>query len=136
MDVRAIKERVRCPLRFFGVGAFMTAVNAGVLVLLVAGFGMIPVAANLFRVVLTTQLHFCLHRKFTWKGEHVATLWQQWYRFHLLKVCSVFMSQTGFILLNLLVGLPYMIAYLISITFVGTLNLALSNKLIFTLVKK
>ncbi|MGD8373428.1 MAG: GtrA family protein [Candidatus Woesebacteria bacterium] len=119
-----------------GVGVFMTAVNAGVLVLLVDGFGMLPVAANLSRVAFTTQLHFLLHRKFTWKGNHVTTLWQQWYRYHLLKVLSVLMGQLGFMLFYLLAGLPCVLAFLASITLVGVLNLLLFDKLVFMLAKK
>ncbi|HEV7930314.1 MAG TPA: GtrA family protein, partial [Nitrosospira sp.] len=64
-----------------GVGSVMTLVNVVVLWSLVGGIGIIPALANLLRTVATTQLHFYLHRRFTWRGVHATSLWQQWYRY-------------------------------------------------------
>ncbi len=103
--VRQLRKMHR-PFKFAGVGTFMTLLNGLILWALVSGLGMFPVLANLARTPCTTQLHFYLHRRFTWKGNHATTLWQQWYRFHVLKVGSMALSQLCFLVLTVWMSTP------------------------------
>ncbi len=123
-------ERTRRRLKFVGVGFFITGINIVVLWVLVSGLGMFPILANLTRVGFTTQLHFYLHRRFTWKGAHTTSLWQQWYRFQLLKSGSTVLNQAAFAVL-IMMGMPYMVAYLVSVAGLGVINLSVTGKLVF-----
>ncbi len=131
MTWRALKGRMKHSLKFMGVGIFMTVVNGVVLWVLVSGAGLFPVLANVIRMPCTTQLHFYIHKKFTWKGEHTTTLWQQWYRFHALIAGSTIMNQLGFVVLTVWMSMPYMLAYLVSLIVPGTINLLVAEKLVF-----
>lgn len=132
MTGQELMQRAKRPLSFMGVGSFMTVVNTVVLFGLVSGIGVLPVLANLLRSAATTQLHFYLHKRFTWKGDHATSLWQQWYRYHLMKVGNTVLGQLAFVALTVWLSSPYIPAYLVCNFGLGALNLLMADKMIFT----
>lgn len=130
MQWSVLPEWARRPLKFTAVGMCMTGINTVVLVMLVGGFGLVPVLAYAVRIVTTTQFHFYLHRKI-WKGSESTTLWQQWYRFHLAKLGHSGLSYFGFMLLTVWASMHYLWAYWTCTAVLGLVNFFVAKNWIF-----
>ena len=119
--------------RYMMVGTVMSGLNVGLLVLLV-DLLIIPAAiANVSRTVVTTQIHFCIHRWYTWRGldERAAwPFWQQWRRFHVLRAGSIAVQQSAFFLL-VSIGVHHLIAYFSLIIAIGLVNLKYAEKFVW-----
>lgn len=119
-------------LKYGTTGAVMTGINAAVLAVLVGAIGLLPAVANVTRFALTTQIHFCMHRFFTWRGDHAKTPWQQWYRFQLFKVVDSALGQLAFIGLTTWTDLHYLVVYLACAAGLGPGGLLLLGRRVFT----
>ena len=119
--------------RYAVVGTTMSCLNIGVLMLLVDVLAIQPVISNVSRTIATTQIHFCAHRWYTWRriDERAALpFWQQWRRFHVLRVVSTAIQQSAFFVL-VTVGVHHVIAYFLCITAMTVVNFTQSEKFIF-----
>lgn len=135
--VRWAVERMRglsvAKRRYAIVGTGMSCLNIGMLMLLVDVLAIAPVVANISRTIGTTQIHFCAHRWYTWRklDERASRpFWQQWRRFHVLRIGSTAIQQfTFFLLVNM--GVYHLIAYFMCITAMTVVNFTQSEKFIF-----
>jgi putative flippase GtrA len=109
----------------------MTGLSFMLLAVMVSGFGINPIAANWSRTIVTTQVHFGIHRRFTWKDGRGLPFWKQWRRFHVLKAGTVATNQSLFWVLVSLLEVHYTVAYFLCVTLMGIANFGLSQKFIF-----
>lgn len=118
--------------RFMSVGALLTIINGGLLILLVDGGGVSPTIANVGRTIVMTQVQFALHRYHTWKDKRDdCSFWQQWRRHHYLRSGTIILSQLLFWLLVTQITLHYMIAYCICSMTIGAIHYTVGDRFVF-----
>lgn len=110
----------------------MTALNAGILIFTVSVLHLAPLLANIIRIVISTQVQFCLHRSITWRGQHTTPWRQQWYRYHLTKAISSGVNMAAFYVCVDLFDWNYMVVYVATVTILGFFNFGSGSKYIFT----
>lgn len=117
--------------KFMSVGAIMTVINAGALVLLVDVLSIVPSIANIGRTIVMTQVQFGLHLRHTWKDRLEGPFWLQWRRYHYLRVATIVINQSLFWMLITWLAWHYMLAYSICTVTIGILNYLGGDRFVF-----
>lgn len=119
-------------LLFVLVGCTMTLINSLLLLILVSVCQLVPIIANMVRMTIGAQIHFCLHRNITWRKQRSGSWRQQWYRFHLTKLVSSSLNMLSFAVFVGLLNWHYMAVYLTTISLLGIFNFKSNSKYVFT----
>lgn len=106
----------------------ITLVGAGTFVGLLE-LGVSPLISNLACKLTTTQARFITHRRITWPMSRDGSLWQQWWRYQLLKAAGMGLNQALFWVIT--PWLPSLVAYFACLMVLKPFNHLAAKHLIF-----
>ena len=138
--IRAVYRKIRTLRfgRYAAIGTVTTGVNILLLSLLVDIAGLNPSQAYLSRTLGTAPVEFEVQRRYVWPEANAAG-WRAWLRrfvrFSGSKFGFAIMGQPLFALLVAL-GVHHAIAYLATVTGIGTLKYYVLDKFVFPMMRR
>ena len=114
------------------VGGLVALIGSALLFLFVDIFHIEQNTAYFIQTVIALQLNFNLNDVVTWGDWRTENgrYWQRWWKYHLARVFTAVICQWFFYLM-VVIGIPYMVAYIVNIAVGMGINYISSDKFVF-----
>ena len=119
-------------VKFCIVGSIAAGIHLLILTVLVNSYGLVPYLANSAAFIIAFIFSYWGQSQWTFQSTEQKTTWQSVLRFLCIQVlCSFLLNQSGFFLLNSVLGWHYLLASTLVLMIIPVCTFVLSKYFVF-----